>query len=113
MTGGTTSFGTGSAGEFGGILDALRARVAVMGLRAVAREVGMSPSGLRKVLDGGGPFGPTREKLRTWHQRHLAGDYRTAQDVAMETLLRDVPRDHRARVEEQIRALLRGEDPCA
>lgn len=43
-------------------------------LRGVAREVGMSPTGLKKFLAGTDPYGPTLRKLVPWFQRraHLA-----------------------------------------
>jgi transcriptional regulator with XRE-family HTH domain len=37
-------------------------------LRAAAREVGMSPTGLSNFLHGGMPRGPTLKKLREWYR---------------------------------------------
>ena len=45
-------------------------------LRAVAVAVGMSPTGLRKFLDGTKPYGPTVERLRIWYY-HKAGVHLT------------------------------------
>lgn len=45
-------------------------------LRAVARGVGMSPTGLTKFLDGTKPYGPTVERLRNWYYT-MAGIHRT------------------------------------
>lgn len=39
-------------------------------LRRVAREIGMSPTGLKKFLDGTDPYGPTLRKLVPWWERH-------------------------------------------
>lgn len=46
-------------------------------LRQVARETGMSPTGLRKVLSGSRVHASTERKLLTWYLRHLAqqGDW--------------------------------------
>ncbi len=38
-------------------------------LREVARDVGMSPSGLSKFLDGAQPYSRTFNKLRAWYVR--------------------------------------------
>ena len=45
------------------------ARVGATSLRRVAREIGMSPTGLRKFLDGGEPYAPTVHRLRVWYLR--------------------------------------------
>lgn len=103
----------GPDSELGRIRVALQTRAHATSLRGVAREVGMTPSGLQKVLDGGESYPKTRQKLQAWYRRHEAGDYRTAQDVALEALLRELPEPRRARARVQIRAILRGEDPCA
>lgn len=52
--------------------DALAARVAAASLRQVAREVGMSPSGLQKFLGGARPYSATRRKLDQWYVRESA-----------------------------------------
>ena len=49
--------------------EAARIRVAETSLRHAAREIGMSPTGLRGVLDGAEPYGRTRERLRAWFAR--------------------------------------------
>lgn len=38
------------------------------GIRAAAREIGLSPSGLTKILNGNHPYAPTLKKLRRWHK---------------------------------------------
>ncbi|HEX6037766.1 hypothetical protein [Longimicrobium sp.] len=48
------------------------ARVENTSLRKVAREMGMSPTGLRKFLDGTAPYAPTVRRLRTWYVRYGA-----------------------------------------
>lgn len=99
--------------DVGTVCTALEERVDTTSLRAVAREVGMTASGLQKVLEGREPYRRTLQKLRAWYARHLVGDYSTAQEVALETLLRSLPVPRRARARELIVAILHGEDPCA
>jgi hypothetical protein len=48
---------------------AVREAIARSTLRAVAKDVGMSPTGLQKFLDGTNPYGKTRERLRLWYFR--------------------------------------------
>jgi hypothetical protein len=52
--------------------DAARARVENSSLRGVAREIGMSPMGLRNFLHGTEPYAPTLRRLRNWYVRHGA-----------------------------------------
>jgi hypothetical protein len=47
-------------------------RVASTSLRKVAREIGMSATGLSKFLDGNAPYLPTLNRLRNWYLRHAA-----------------------------------------
>ena len=51
-------------------------------LRAVAKEVGMSPSGLQNFLDGAAPYGKTREKLRFWYFRRAGFSSYAVEDAA-------------------------------
>jgi hypothetical protein len=41
-------------------------------LRAVAREIGISPTGLQNFADGGTPYRGTRRKLVEWYTVHAA-----------------------------------------
>jgi hypothetical protein len=95
--------------DLGRIRIALQARAEQTSLRSAAREVGMSPTGLQKVLDGNRPYRPTLTKLRGWHRRHLDGDHQTAQDLALEALLGGIPEARRERVRERIRTILEDE----
>lgn len=61
---------------------ALRQAIARSTLRAVAREVGMSPSGLQNFLDGTNPYGKTRERLRMWYFREAGFSSVPAEDAA-------------------------------
>lgn len=90
------------------ILAELEAEIDRRSLRAVARAVGMSPSGLVKVLAGSRPYRQTLNKLRSWQQRHLAGESLTEENQALETLLQRVPEHRRARARQQIRRILEG-----
>lgn len=48
------------------LVSAARARTEATSLRGAAREIGMSPTGLRKMLDGAQPYSPTIRRLRKW-----------------------------------------------
>lgn len=72
-------------------LDQLRAvvmaRMANVSLRGVAREVGMSPSGLQKFVDGSVPYLPTRQKLERWYVREASrGEAEMSAEVASAAL---------------------------
>lgn len=49
--------------------EAVAMRVQATSLRSVARQVGMSPSGLHKFISGGTPYTRSRRKLFRWMQR--------------------------------------------
>ncbi|HET7228449.1 MAG TPA: hypothetical protein VFJ16_00470 [Longimicrobium sp.] len=48
------------------------ARVENTSLRGVAREIGMSPTGLKKFLGGTSPYSPTLRRLRKWYLQHAS-----------------------------------------
>jgi hypothetical protein len=52
--------------------EALERWVEKTSLRQAARETGMSPTGLRKVLDGTRLHASTERKLVSWYMRHVA-----------------------------------------
>lgn len=54
------------------VREAAAARVENTSLRNVAREVGMSPMGLRNFLHGTEPYSPTLRRLRNWYVRYAA-----------------------------------------
>ena len=96
-------------------IDRLRESVAIRvhatSLRAVARQVGMSPSGLEKFLAGGMPYTNTRRKLMEWWYREgaeapmdLSAD---GVAVALGTLVRDLPPDRRERTLRELVGTLR------
>ena len=47
-------------------------RVRNTSLRGVAREIGMSPTGLKKFLQGTAPYSPTLRRLRSWYVQYAA-----------------------------------------
>jgi hypothetical protein len=52
--------------------EAAVARVENSSLRGVAREIGMSPMGLRNFLHGTEPYAPTLRRLRNWYVKYAA-----------------------------------------
>jgi hypothetical protein len=76
--------------------EALSSRVEQRSLRRVAREVGMSPSGLQKFLGGTRPYSGTRRKLERWYVREAALDPTGAMShdlalAALRVLVHDLP----------------------
>jgi transcriptional regulator with XRE-family HTH domain len=73
----------------------LALRIEETSLRQVARELGMSPSGLQKVLEGGQPYGKTTRKLAGWYirdQSRYGGTVTAAAAAAaLNVLLQDLP----------------------
>lgn len=49
-----------------------QSRVDNTSLRSVAREIGMSPTGLKKFLQGTAPYSPTLRRLRNWYVQYAA-----------------------------------------
>ena len=80
-------------------LDRMRETVAIRvqstSLRSVARQVGMSPSGLEKFLGGGTPYTRGRQKLQDWWERDGSkprSDLTAASvETAIGSLVRDLP----------------------
>jgi len=74
---------------------ALAARVESSGLRPVAREVGMDPRGITKLLQGARPRQSTLQKLERWYVRRIAeADNPTGVEdarAALAVLMYDVP----------------------
>ena len=79
--------------------DMAAARVENTSLRGVAREIGMSPTGLKKFLLGTAPYSPTLRRLRKWYIQHAAlptGEvsYQDA-SAALAVLTHDLPPEPR------------------
>lgn len=89
----------------------IEARLAVVSLRGLAREVGMSPTGLQKFMDGSVPYLPTRQKLERWLVREVAAGRAqmspSAALAALEVLVRDLPARRRKRVRTDVVGTLR------
>ena len=75
-------------------------RVERTSLRSAAREIGMSPTGLKKFLDGNMPYTKTIHRLRRWYLQHAADarDDITEEDAfaALRVLVHDLPADAQA-----------------
>jgi len=102
--------GPGSGVPVSVILAAVRERVAETSLRQTAREVGMSPTGLQRVLDSGGSsWMKTAGKLQRWYVRRGANagsvDPDTAR-AAISILLSGMPERDRPRVRRGLLAYL-------
>jgi len=92
----------------------LQARVYQTSLRATAREVGMSYTGLSELIEmGRAPYGKTVQKLLKWyaeHAAHAAPDPQ-ARDAGVELLTRSItPRSLRDGVARVIRRLSEAPD---
>ena len=71
-------------------------------LRAVARQVEVSPSGLRKFIEGAAPYTATLKKLRRWHAPWTSDDPgRRLLDAVGELAALVMPAE-RARVRDEI-----------
>jgi hypothetical protein len=79
-------------------VDAIReaaAHVAALtSVRSVSRDIGISPRGLQKFLDGGEPYSPNRAKLQAWYVRKVADGIvdpvAGAENAAVDLLLRGI-----------------------
>lgn len=75
--------------------EAVMERVERTSLRTAAREIGMSPSGLKKFLDGNMPYTKTIHRLRRWYLAHAAeGREELSEEdahAALRVLLHDLP----------------------
>lgn len=82
-----------AADELETVIEAARVAVRLRSLRTVARQIGMSATGLRGVLDGTSPYDKTRDKLRSWYAREHGLDRlptAAAADMIL-SLVRNVP----------------------
>lgn len=87
-------------------------RVQATSLRAVARQVGMSPAGLEKFIAGGVPYARSRQKLHEWWvregQRPRSDVSTEGVEIAMGALVRDLPPDYRGPAMKGLVRSLRG-----
>jgi transcriptional regulator with XRE-family HTH domain len=86
-------------------------RVAATSLRKVAREIGMSATGLSKFLDGNAPYLPTLNRLRNWYLRYAATPAGTLSEedayAALALLVHDLAPDARQGAIEAMLACMR------
>lgn len=82
---------------------AVRREVDGSSLRAVARSIGLSPSGLQKFLDGAEPYRPTRAKLRHWYLGTQSAPTTAAEaEASLQVLLKGVPPGERGEVRRRV-----------
>lgn len=76
------------------------------GLRAMAREVAMSPSGLRKFTEGGEPYRKTRHRLENWYRAWGTAEPVRVRDEAALQLVRTFPPNKQGEVRRALSELL-------
>lgn len=102
---------SGAALTLAVLRQALRAEVGARSLRHVSRQVGMSPAGLQKFVEGARPYTATRRKLERWYLLHGPG--RLAKGLTggsaltiLRVLVQDLaPARHRQTIEELVKSL--------
>ncbi|HEX2202871.1 MAG TPA: hypothetical protein VHG91_06225 [Longimicrobium sp.] len=92
---------------------ALRGEAAASSLRNVSRQVGMSPTGLQKFLDGGHPYSVTRRKLERWYVlhgpgRHADGLAGSSAATILRVMVQDLPSGRQRPMLESLVASLEG-----
>lgn len=92
--------------------EAVTIRVQATSLRSVARQVGMSPSGLDKFLSGAMPYQKSRRRLFDWlhRERNNLGADLTVDGIAaaLGSLVRDLPPARRGHALDTLLGTLRG-----
>jgi multidrug efflux pump subunit AcrA (membrane-fusion protein) len=89
--------------------EAVAVRVRYRSLRQVAREVGMSPTGLGKFMAGGQPYSATRVKLERWYVRERLPEETLSADaaaLALRSLTDALPLDASGAVERRLLEVL-------
>jgi hypothetical protein len=94
--------------EFKPVREALSRSVDTHGLRYTARELGMSPTGLRGLIDGTAPYGKTVRKARGWFAGFLQreGQLDEAEALALQVLTSALPAERRDEVAKEIRDIV-------
>jgi lambda repressor-like predicted transcriptional regulator len=80
-------------------------------LRAVARAVGLSPTGLKKFIRGTWPYAPTYRKLSAWELRRQPGGREREVDAALDVLLMRVYPERKADLRRTFRQMLTENEP--
>lgn len=88
--------------------EVVRELVAESSLRKVAREIGISPPGLRGFLKGTSPMTTTLEKLRAWHFKGAGVDAMPVETVrsALHVLVGGLPQPERSAVAREILGMI-------
>jgi hypothetical protein len=90
------------------IRSALDESTQVHGLRVTAKQLSMSPSGLRNLIDGARPYGKTVRRVQAWYaqwsQHHGSPDI--ADRVAIGVLVATVPAERRQAAIEKLEAVI-------
>lgn len=68
--------------------EAARTYMDATSLRQAARDIGMSPTGLRGFLDGAAPYVKTERKLRAWYLREAQRQVQAVSPEAANNALR-------------------------
>lgn len=93
------------------VREAAREAVDASSLRAVAREIGMSPTGLDRILGGSRPYRAITRKLNVWYLRTMrARGQRLGPDTAREVLsllTEHLPPEERSGATEEVFEALR------
>lgn len=94
------------------VRDTVALHVQAYTLRAVARQIGLSPSGLDKFLAGGTPYAKSRKKLYDWwdRERGTIPSQLTSSTVshALRALILDLPPEIRDSALDDLVETLRG-----
>lgn len=86
---------------------AAREAVALQGLRPVARDTGLSPSGLQKFLDGSTPYAPTWVKLQRWYSSGALSPEEIRAEAALSLLVDGLPRERKPVIRTRLLQFLR------
>jgi hypothetical protein len=88
---------TGRIASVSEIRAALRQQIAETTLRGTARDLGMSPTGLRSFADGRDAFDSTLRRARAWYARWALerGREAVAEENAIEVLFGPLPESSR------------------
>lgn len=93
--------------------EAVRTMAENTSLRKVAKEIGMSASGLKKFLEGAAPYSPTMRRLHRWYVQHAGVQHDWLElpeaDAALRVLVHELtPDSRRATAERMVECLRRG-----
>ncbi len=93
-------------GQVSRLRGAVSRSVLATSLRHVARDVGMSPTGLQKFISGAQPYSATMKKLVLWYARSGQSPDRHSALAALEVLVQELPPAERQEAMERILLVL-------